>query len=294
MATSVPTPQRDASPRRAADPTPLHPPTRLQGWLREPLLHFVLLGGLLFAVDHALVSRADDPRTIVVGAAVDKEAREVFQASRGQPPNDEELAALRQVWLDNEVLYRQGIALQVDKGDPTIRDRVIFKVLGTIDTTLKLPQVGDDELRAWFESHRDRYDEPARYDFEEAALPGKPSVADVRAFVDRLNTGTPGDVEAGLRVFKGRPYSNLVQSYGADFPRELEAAPPGEWRAFATRDGWRAMRLDALAAAKPADYEVLRNVVFHDWKDATASELRTAAVRALTHQYRVVYEPTLP
>src|SRR5262245_56959708 len=92
-------------------------------WLREPLLHFVVLGGLVFAVDHFLVSKADDPHTIVVGADVDREARETFNASRGQDPSGAELEALRQVWLDNEVLYREGLALQLDKGDSAIRER---------------------------------------------------------------------------------------------------------------------------------------------------------------------------
>jgi hypothetical protein len=296
MQKASPIPARvDAPSERALAPTPLRPPSRSQTLLHEPLLHFVALGALLFAIDHALVARTDDPRTIVVGAAVDQEAISAFQGSRGRPPDDKELAALRQVWLDNEVLYRVGSALQVDKGDETIRDRVIFKVLGTIDTTLKLPQIEDQELRAWFESHRDKYDEPARYDFEEAALAsaGKPSEATVRAFVDALNAGASPDVEAGLRVFKGRPHANLLQSYGADFAHDLAATPPGQWRAFDTRDGWRAMRLDSITPPKPADYEALRNVVLGDWTDATASELRTSAVRALTKKYNVIYEPKL-
>src|SRR3954470_11718464 len=89
-------------------------------WMREPLLHFVVLGALLFGVDHALVTRSDDPHVIVMGADVDAEARHTFQAARGRAPTAEELAALRQVWLDNEVLYREGMAMQVDKGDSAI------------------------------------------------------------------------------------------------------------------------------------------------------------------------------
>src|SRR5260221_12904492 len=77
-------------------------------WLREPLLHFLVLGGLLFAVDYAVVGRADDPRTIMVDAAVDNQARQVFKSSRGREPNDEELYALRRGWLDNEALYRRA------------------------------------------------------------------------------------------------------------------------------------------------------------------------------------------
>jgi hypothetical protein len=259
-------------------------------WMREPLLHFVILGGLLFAVDHFIVGRTDDPRTITVASEVDTEARQVFKAARGREPNTEELDALRHVWLDNEVLYREGLAMQVDKGDTAIRERVIFKALSVVDANVKLPEANDKLLRDWFESHRAKYDLPARYDFEEAALSGDTSEAAVRSFVQALNSGTPGDAKAGLRVFKDRPYANLVQSYGPDFPKVLEESPLRVWRVLKTRDGWRAMRLVAITPTKPADYEALRNVVLQDWKDAVASEQRSAAVRALTKKYKVKFE----
>jgi hypothetical protein len=263
-------------------------------WLREPLLHFVLLGAVLFGIDHVIASRADDPRVIVVGAEVDKEAKQVFAAARGRAPTPDELKALRATWLDNEVLYREGLALQVDRGDPAIRERVIFKALSVVDANIKQPPFDDKLLRAWFESHRAKYDEPARFDFQEAVLSGDSSEAAVRAFVETLNKGAPGDIAAGLRVFKGRPHANLVQSYGADFSRALEEAPAGEWRAFQTRDGWRAMRLDATTPGKPAVFETLRGVVLQDWTDTQMADQRTAAVRALAKKYVVKVEGAQP
>jgi hypothetical protein len=258
-------------------------------WLREPLLHFVVLGGVVFAIDRFAVSRADDPHTIVVGPEVDREARETFRANRGLEPSAEELEALRRVWLDNEVLYREGLALQVDKGDTAIRERVIFKALAVVDTNVKLPPFDDRSLRQWFESHRSKYDEPARYDFEEAVLSGDNSPAAVRAFVQVLNSGSGGDAKAGLRVFKGRPRANIVQSYGPEFARALEQSQAGKWYALPTREGWRAIRPGTVAAPKPAVFEALRGVVLQDWKDATASEQRTAAVRALASKYKIKY-----
>jgi hypothetical protein len=231
------------------------------------------------------VGRTDDPRTIVMGADVDSEARQLFKASRGREPDVEELTALRRVWLDNEVLYREGLALQVDKGDTAIRERVIFKALSVIDANVKLPPFGEALLRNWFEAHRAKYDEPARYDFQEAMLSGDASESAVRTFVAALNAGTPGDAKAGLRVFKGRPHANLVQSYGPEFAQALEESPAGEWRAQRTRDGWRAIRVDATTPPKPAVFEALRGVVLQDWTDATLSEQRSAAVQALTKKY---------
>lgn len=263
---------------------------KLPALLREPLLHFIVLGGLLFAVDHFMATRADDPRTIVVGAEVDSEAVEIFEQTRGQKPNKEELKALHQVWLDNEVLYREGLAMQVDKGDTAIRERVIFKALSIIDANIKLPAIDDKKLRDWFESHRDKYDDPARYNFEEAVLAGNATEESIRAFVATLNAGKPGDTEAGLRVFKDRPYENLIQSYGADFPKTLADSAAGDWRAQKTRDGWHAMRLLSITQPKPAAFEELRGVIMQDWKDAIATEQRTAAVRALAKKYHVKFE----
>ena len=275
------------------EPFPTSPAPRrraLSRLLHEPLLHFVVLGALLFAADHVLVGQGDDPRTIVVGADVASEARKLFKAARGRDPDAAEMKALRERWIDNEVLYREGLALQVDRGDAAIRERVIFKALSVVDANVKRPPIDDGELRAWFEQHRDRYDEPPRYDFQEAVLAGDGSEAAVRAFVAALNAGTPGDAQAGLRVFKGRPEANLVQSYGQAFADALHAAPVGEWRAQPTRDGWRAIRLDQAAPARPALFEKLRGIVLQDWADATMAEQRTAAVRALARKYTFKFE----
>ncbi|MBC7730005.1 MAG: peptidyl-prolyl cis-trans isomerase [Microbacteriaceae bacterium] len=255
-----------------------------------------MLGGLLFALDTALFTRADDPHTIIMGAALDTEARELFKGARGREPNGQELAALRQVWLDNEVLYREGLALQVDRGDTAIRERVIFKALSVVDANVKLPEVSDTLLRDWFNRNRAKYDEPARFDFQEAALAGdgsgnNASEANVRAFVTELNNGTPGDARAGLRVFTGRPQANIVQSYGPAFASALQTAPLNEWRALPSLSGWHAIRPVALTAPKPAQFEPLRSVVKQDWTDATASEQRSAAVRVLTQKYTVKTAP---
>ena len=263
---------------------------RAPSWVREPLLHFAILGGVLFAADYVLVGRTDDASMIVIDGAVDAEARRVFAEARGREPNEEELYALRRVWLDNEVLYREGLALRLDAGDSAIRERVIFKALSMIDAGLQRPPIDDDQLRRWFEENRARYDEPARFDFEEAVLAGQPSEGDVRSFVADLNAGTPGDAQAGLRVFKGRPHENLVQSYGAEFAAALEKLDPGPWAALPSSNGALAVRLVAIAPPRAADFELLRGVVFQDWTDHVMAEQRSAAVAAMAKRYTVKVE----
>lgn len=274
-----------------ADPSPVPSAPR---WWHEPLLHFVLLGALIFALDAWWFEADDDLRTIVIDAEVDKQALDVFRKARGREPNEDELYALRRVWLDNEVLYREGVALQMDRGDPAIKDRVIFKALSMINAGLKLPPIDDAKLRAWFEQNRVKYDEPARLDFQEAVLAGEPTEEAARSFAAELNAGTPGEARAGLRVFKDRPQPTIVQSYGEAFSQALAAAPPGQWQALAQGQTWRVIRLERLTPARPASFESLRNVVLQDWKDTVMADQRTAAVRELAKKYTVKVEATQP
>ena len=164
---------------------------------------------------------------------------------------------------------------------------MIFKALSVVDAGVKLPAVDESVLRAWFEKNRAKYDEPARFDFEEAVLAGDRSESAVRAFAEALNAGAPGDAQAGLRVFTARPHDNIVQSYGAEFAAALEAAPPGEWQALPSIEGLRVMRLKSMTPAKPATFEDLGGVVLQDWTDAVMAEQRSAAVRALAKKYTV-------
>jgi hypothetical protein len=262
------------------------------GWLREPLILFLIAGGLLFAVDHAL-NPTDATHLIVVPPDVEVQARSEFAQSRGREPTSQELAVLRQVWVDNEVMYREGLALQTDKGDDAIRDRVIFKMLNIVDAGIQLPAIDEPGLREWFEAHRDKYDEPRRYSFQEGVpAPAERTEAGIRAFVDKLNSDSRNEITADLRVFKGRPIGNLDDSYGPDFARTLDelhadSGKRGEWHAVHSRDGWHALRIEEIVPRQPAEFAPIAGVVLQDWKDATVTEKRIAEVRKLGAVYKV-------
>jgi hypothetical protein len=98
-----------------------------QAWLREPLLHFVLIGILLFALDHVLGLRRGDLLRVEVPEEAYIEARTLFTAQEKREPVAADMRLLIDRWIDNEVLYREGLAMALDKGDPTIRERVISR-----------------------------------------------------------------------------------------------------------------------------------------------------------------------
>jgi hypothetical protein len=264
------------------------PPSRR--WWKEPLIHFALLGAFLFILDQRISEKKDDPKTILVPFSITQEARTAFKATRKRDPNSEELQALVQRWLDNEVLYREGLKMQLDQGDKMIRERVVFKSLMSFEGSLPKPVPDEKTLRAWLETKREKYDEPARHDFEEAVLEGQATAETSLEFAQALNKGTPGDAKAGLRVFKGRPRSNIVISYGEEFTKALEASTIDEWRALQAKDGWRIVRLKSIVPPVPAKFEAIAHILRADWIDSTMSQLRTDTVRQRAKNYNIRFE----
>lgn len=258
--------------------------------LREPLLHFVVLGALVFGADTVLQPLRDDRKNISVPAAARAEARTVFVNSMGREPTAAESQILMDRWVDNEVLYREGLALGLDRGDASIRERLIFKALSVTQSGLSLPPVTDAELRGWFDQHRDKYDEPARLDFLEAVSGGGGAENTARALADALNVKAHSNVDSSLQVFRGRPRRNLVQSYGEEFTHALEGGTPGRWMVLKGLAGWHVVQLESMKPAVPANYEEVRDTVKKDWSEQTMSQLTTDAVRAMGKKYRVQQE----
>jgi hypothetical protein len=269
-------------------PTLLTSPTWLQRAVREPLTHFVVLGALIFAADSLVLSVRGDPQEIVITKETYDEARGAFVAGMKREPTAAELKVLTDRWLDNEVLFREGLALGMDRGDQAMKDRVIFKVLTATQSGLALPKIDEAGLREWFESRRDQYDLPVRVSFEEAVLSASDSTPEkLKKFVTALNNQQAPELEGSLRIFKDRPRPTLDQSYGTAFADALEKQTMGTWVVLESKEGYRAIRLTALTPGRAVSYDEMRDRVYTEWKEFTSSQLTKNAIREIAKKYRV-------
>jgi hypothetical protein len=264
---------------------------RLQTALREPLLHFLILGAAIFGIDQWRNAGSETASDIVVTAKVQQEAKAIFEAGMKREPKPEELKVLLDRWVDNEILYREGLQLGLDRGDSGIRDRVIFKAMSVTQAGIVLPEVDEAGLKAWFESNRERYDTPARFDFLEAAVPPDTKLDALQRFAVALNSNQdePG-IESSLRVFRDRPRSNLLQSYGKDFTEAIEQLKPGQWQVLVSNDGPRVIRLETLKPAVAADFEAVKVKLYQDWKDEMTSQRSKELIREMGKKYQIRQE----
>lgn len=264
---------------------------RVQTALREPLLHFLILGAAIFGIDQWRNADSESASDIVVTAKVQQEAKAIFETGMKREPKPEELKVLLDRWVDNEILYREGLQLGLDRGDSGIRDRVIFKAMSVTQAGIVLPEVDEAGLKAWFESNRERYDTPTRFDFLEAAVPSDTKLEAMQRFVLALNSNQdePG-IESSLRVFRDRPRSNLLQSYGKDFTEAIEQLKPGQWQVLVSNDGPRVIRLESLKPAVAADFEAVKVKLYQDWKDEMTSQRSKELIREMGKKYKIRQE----
>ena len=148
-----------------SDLSPPPQPTLWRTLLREPLLHFMVLGVAIFGADAWLHPPDRTDRVITVTRAMQDSMRQNFDEDRERPATDAELRAMVENWVASEILYREGKLLGVDRGDDAIRDRIAFKLQLLIFSQMDAPAATEAALRTWFEDNHARFDEPERVSF---------------------------------------------------------------------------------------------------------------------------------
>src|SRR5688500_11363628 len=116
----------------------------LRRWLREPLCRFLLIGAALLGADAVLgrdrFAAGSEPARIVISASRKAALADAFRAEQGRAPHAEELAALLDRWLDDEVLYREAVALGLDRRDVVVKRQLTQKMRFLIEDATMLTE----------------------------------------------------------------------------------------------------------------------------------------------------------
>jgi parvulin-like peptidyl-prolyl isomerase len=255
---------------------------------REPLLHFCLLGALIFGVDTLLHPPAKDDKVIVVTKAMRQSFIENFDEDKERVPSDAELEKMIESWVASEILYREGKTLAVDRGDEMIRDRVAYKLQLLIFDQIRVPQPTPDELRAWFAENHERFDEPERVGFY-LTLPSDEMTAR-RQLEDIEAQRESEDVQKQTRAILGRPVASLAASFGEGFRDALLGLPLGTWSVLQSKDGWHVARLDSRRPGALATLDNVRDEAARIWHTDETRKRAWEAVSRLKANYAVRYE----
>ena len=255
---------------------------------QEPLLIFAAIAVFIFLGDQMIALTKTDPKAIVITSQLRNDLKQIYANSFKRDPSARDMQILIDRWVDNEVLYREGLALGLDKGDDSIRERVIFKTLSVTQAEVNLPNPDENFLKNWFNEHQEQYNEPTQLNFEEAVVFGKPNPMEIKNLVLALNGKGKSSIDSNLEIFKDRPRFTIADGYGEEFTKSLEQLPRNEWSALESTAGTRIVRLVSVKQGQKANFEQLKAKIYTDWKNQTAAELSTKAIRELGKKYKII------
>ena len=211
--------------------------------LREPLLHFLLLGGIIFLVFFMLnPGEYNASNQIRVTQGDIDRFKQVFQKQWQRQPTEEELQGLIRGHLKEEVLYREALAMGLEKDDTIVRRRLAQKVEFLITDVTVPTDVDDKELMAFYEKNAARYTRAARLSFRHIYF--NPDIRGER-MMDEANATlhTLQSTKAGMAVpdtygdrymlplkYEPAAEDEIARAFGSDFAEQLLQTEPGRWQ----------------------------------------------------------------
>jgi hypothetical protein len=268
--------------------------------LREPLLHFLLIGLALFVL-YGLVSPGDagSKRIVVSQARVDDMSAQ-FKALWGRPPSAAELNGLVDGFVRDEIVFREGLSLGLDKDDAVIKRRVRQKydLMAEEETARRTPT--DADLEAWLKAHPQSFMRPAVVSFDQIhfdpAVATPSSVAAAKA--ELLRGADPGQF-GQPSMLPGRVNATaldlVARDFGEDFARQVGTAPIGQWVGpLESGMGVHLLRVDARAAPQLPPLADIRTEVAREWENDQRIRARADVLTRLRKDYDIVIEAKLP
>ncbi len=271
----------------------------LRRWLREPLLHFVLLGVGLFALHRAVAPPTPTSR-IVVTTAVQRGFQQEHLRRQGRLPTAEETQALVERYVDTEVMLREALTLGLDRGDIIVRRRLVQKMEFLNQGSEPLPPPGDDELQAFLTAHAGRYQLASRLSLEHVYVSNQahPSDAAVVAaeLLERIAAGEDparlGEPFLRGRAFKAQSEGELAGIFGPELARRVFALRADEWSGpIASSFGQHLVRVSERTGGRAATVAEVRRELLRDWEEEQRVRAGRAALEQLRARYDVQIDP---
>lgn len=245
--------------------------------LREPLVHFLAIGALMFAVYAQVSDRNSDPAEIVVDQGQIDAMTASFERTWRRTPTSEEVKALIDGYVREEVMYREGVAMGLDRDDQIIRRRVGQKVEFLAESMNGVPEPSDAVLQAYYDAHRERFASPARFTFRQVYLgadPGTATDANAAQLLAQLNK--LGDSDATLEMGRATQLeasmtlassTDIERTFGEKFAQALVATAPGAWHGpVASEYGLHFVRVRERVAAQTPALDEVRERVKREWQ----------------------------
>lgn len=273
-------------------------------FLREPLLHFLVLGTAIFGA-YSLLSRrsANEPQKIVVTQGRIETLATTFRRSWQRPPTPAELDGLIRDYVREEIAAREAVALGLDKDDTVIRRRLRQKLEFLSEDTAAAAEPTDEDLRAFLQAHPERFGIEPRISFRQVYLDPQRHrenlSRDASRLLAQLRKGSDpaaiGDSILLEQSFEDASAGDVSKNFGAEFTGKLAELPVGIWQGpVSSGYGVHLVLVSRRVEGRLPSLEEAREAVRREWANEHRSDTSEKFYKALLKRYTVTIEKPAP
>ena len=270
--------------------------------LREPLLQFLALGAMLFALYGLAGKRsAEAPEKIVVSASRVANLGDGFARTWRRLPNEQELQGLIEDYIRDEVFYREGRAAGLDRDDVIIRRRVRQKMEFLADD-MSVPEPSDEQLAAYLASNPERFRAEDQLTFHQVFLSAtrrantidndSKQIASILARADGAVDATVlGDPFLLGEEFRNVSPSKVTSIFGESFAKQISVMEKGRWQGpISSGFGQHFVFISEWVSGNLPSLDAVRPVVHREWANARRLEAEQKLYASLRNRYEIVVE----
>jgi len=274
----------------------------MKTFIKEPLLHFILIGMALFFIWSIWGDESDpDSTRIVVDASQVNRIRDAWSAQWKRSPTASELKNLIQEFIQEEILYREAVAIGLDNEDTIVRRRLAQKMRFLIQDIADRQQPSEDALRSYFSDNQALFRQPARVSFTHIYFSqdrrAAKASADAQSALKRLRSSQKQRAPSlGDPFMLNYDYAQLTQIetgklFGKQFAAHLFDLQPGVWQGpVQSGYGIHLVRVvDVLPARVPAFSEVA-DQVREQYAAFQRQKTNDAAMKQLKERYEIIID----
>ena len=277
----------------------------MKTWLREPLLHFLILGAMIFVLFSA-VNKEERPlagNKIVISTADMERLSVNWSRKWNRPPTETELEGLVESFIREEVYYREALALGLDRNDTVVRRRLMQKMEFLSNDLAELGTPDETALNRFFLEHQDKYEIPARVTFTHIYFSvdkrGARAASDARRVLSELETA-PGTVlrasergDGGMlpSVFTRETPFEVARLFGRSFAESLFQSEINAWQGpIESGYGIHLVRISEKIESRVPELAEVIDKVRNDWMYEQRQKMNEEIYARFRDRYEIVVE----
>jgi hypothetical protein len=279
----------------------------IRKFLREPLVHFVALGALVFLLFHFNADRdAPQDGKIVVTPGKIEQLATGFTRTWHRPPTQQELDGLFDDYIREEVLYREALAMGLDRDDTIVRRRMRQKLEFLTEEASSAASPTDQDLQSWLEKHPDKFNVEPAIAFSQlyfnASRRGESASAAAAKALAQLHSAGKNIAAAELGDATMLPHElplsrvdEVASVFGNEFAQHIAQLEPGHWAGpVQSSYGWHLVYVSERTEGRSRPLAAVREAVQREWLEARRKDVVDSTYSKWREKYAVVVEAPKP